>query len=295
MKHKLSESDLEYIGINQWFMKRDNRKPITQATERRVNEILDAGGFCSGLVREIWDGVRRGDRIYRNHLEGTGCRTSIKRLKDLGEELDAGGVQVDISHANEEALRLSLLTRSEHGELFFRYVSGPGLSHVVIKDLNELIKAITRIRDEREEARLNVLRSLNEMNEELNGLFDELVPAEGPAESVAGEIARAACRIGYRHLNDGDKIGERSGVETCHPAAGYLMETCGEWAGEILEAMYWTIDDAEYRNLLSELIESVVGYVRENPGLRTQANDQDSFKHSDPFEEEEDEEDWSLE
>ena len=35
-------------------------------------------------------------------------------------------------------------------------------------------------------------------------LFEELVPAEGPCETVAGELIRAISRIGYRDWNDGD-------------------------------------------------------------------------------------------
>ena len=37
--------------------------------------------------------------------------------------------------------------------------------------------------------------------ERLDALFDELVPYEGKAENLAGELVRAATRIGYRYYN----------------------------------------------------------------------------------------------
>lgn len=47
----------------------------------------------------------------------------------------------------------------------------------------------------------------NEVIISLNALADELVPLSGPANTVAGEIVRAICQIGYRWYNGGDRIG----------------------------------------------------------------------------------------
>lgn len=38
----------------------------------------------------------------------------------------------------------------------------------------------------------------------INELFEELVPPQGKADTVAGEIIRAVCRLHYRNWNDGD-------------------------------------------------------------------------------------------
>ena len=54
-------------------------------------------------------------------------------------------------------------------------------------------------------------------------LFEELVPAEGKADTVAGEIVRAINWIAYRNGNDGDRIGVGYGKETCNPPARYLQ------------------------------------------------------------------------
>ena len=41
----------------------------------------------------------------------------------------------------------------------------------------------------------------------VNTRFEELVPLEGKADTLAGEIVRAISRIGYRFYNDGDQVG----------------------------------------------------------------------------------------
>lgn len=61
----------------------------------------------------------------------------------------------------------------------------------------------------------------------IHALFEELVPASGKADTVAGEIIRAVSRIAYRNYNDGDHVGVGYGNETCNPAARYLGEVAG--------------------------------------------------------------------
>ena len=53
----------------------------------------------------------------------------------------------------------------------------------------------------------------------INALFEELVPASGKADTVAGEIIRAVSRIIYRNYNDGDHVGVGYGNETCNPVS----------------------------------------------------------------------------
>ena len=67
--------------------------------------------------------------------------------------------------------------------------------------------------------------TINEISaiDRLNSKFDDLVPASGKAPTVAGEIVRAVCRIGYRYLNDGDQIGIDYG-NACNAPARYLLD-----------------------------------------------------------------------
>ena len=60
-------------------------------------------------------------------------------------------------------------------------------------------------------------------HERINQLFEELVPASGKAENLAGELVRAMARIGYRWYNDGNQVGIGYGRETCNPAARFLI------------------------------------------------------------------------
>ena len=58
----------------------------------------------------------------------------------------------------------------------------------------------------------------------INALFGDLVPSSGKCDSLAGEMVRAAARIGYRFVNDGDQIGIGYGKETCNAAARFLIQ-----------------------------------------------------------------------
>lgn len=114
-------------------------------------------------------------------------------------------------------------------------------------------------------------------------MFDELVPAEGPAETVAGEIIRAANRLVYHALNDGDVFWDDYGIETVGPIYEYFTGL-SDYEFErndlysklitVLEAMRFThYDDNE--ELLQDFIDAVVALVEGCPTLKTIANDDD--------------------
>ncbi len=108
-------------------------------------------------------------------------------------------------------------------------------------------------------------------NEEaLNALFEELVPSYGKADSLAGEIVRAACRIGYRYFNDGDHVGVGYGNETCNAAARFLLKHTNKTVACFLEAMWGQTDEEAYEVMLDLLSEQVVKFVAEHPELRNQ-------------------------
>lgn len=138
--------------------------------------------------------------------------------------------------------------------------------------------------------------------ERINKLFEELVPMSGAAETVAGEIIRATCRIGYRWVNDGDQLGIGYGKETCNPAARYLGKTCDDnkIAAKLWDLMYDPIYDdsydGAYNQALDELNEAILAYIEEHPELKTMKNEDDFWNHRDPDEDvddyDEDEDDW---
>mgnify|MGYP000932109777 CR=1 FL=1 len=72
------------------------------------------------------------------------------------------------------------------------------------------------------EGKLNefVGKELEDRNEPL---YNELVPGQGDAETVEGEMLRAINRIVYRYYNDGDEYHTGYGTETAGPAHSFLV------------------------------------------------------------------------
>lgn len=108
-----------------------------------------------------------------------------------------------------------------------------------------------------------------EKTERIIELFEELVPSSGKAASVAGELVRAANRIGYRYLNDGDMIGVDYGNETCNAAARYIKAHTDEHIAKDVDGMWgWSGSDEAYEVLVDMLCEKVARYVDGHPELR---------------------------
>ena len=121
----------------------------------------------------------------------------------------------------------------------------------------------------------------NEVIISLNALADELVPLSGPANTVAGEIVRAICQIGYRWYNGGDRIGVGYGNQTCNPAARYLQAKAGS---EVEKAVMdvWNISpcsDLVYKHKLQELNKKVLETLNLLPELKEQPNSEDMWDY----------------
>lgn len=125
----------------------------------------------------------------------------------------------------------------------------------------------------------------------INTLFDELVPAKGKADTVAGEIIRAVSRISYRSYNDGDHVGVGYGNETCNPAARYLGEVAGSHVQQAVLDMWGIRDDCLYNKAVENLEEKVLAYLDEHPELKTTPNTEDMWDYIDRFEDRDDSED----
>lgn len=59
-----------------------------------------------------------------------------------------------------------------------------------------------------------------QLQKEYEALYDQLVPASGAADTIEGEVLRAASKIVYRHYNDGDEFNA--------PSFGQLEEFIGK-------------------------------------------------------------------
>ena len=134
----------------------------------------------------------------------------------------------------------------------------------------------------------------------INELFDELVPASGKADTVAGEIIRAVRRLGYRNYNDGDHIGVGYGNETCNAAARYLADVCEESVALMISRAWGIEDDQKYDLALGKVEEAVVDYLYDHPELEYAENTTDMFEYREPddadwFDDEDDDESFGHE
>ncbi len=104
-------------------------------------------------------------------------------------------------------------------------------------------------------------------SEIIEDLFEELVPTSGQSETVAGELVRAANRLGYRWYNDGDKCYSGYGIETCGNAINYLCEFLDDdynTSGNVEDAAAIDIDD-KYEEFLYKLYRDVVDFINTHP------------------------------
>ena len=110
---------------------------------------------------------------------------------------------------------------------------------------------------------------MTENDKKMEALFNELVPRIGKADTLAGEILRAAGRISYRWSNDGDQIGIGYGKETCNAAARFLL-IHGNKDIQILVTILWGLSDyTRYSDTLDQLIGKTVDYINNTPELRS--------------------------
>lgn len=133
--------------------------------------------------------------------------------------------------------------------------------------------------------------------EEFRKLFEEHVPMTGMADSLAGELVRAANRIEYRNWNDGDHIGVGYGNETCNAPARFLQTYGDENVASIVGKMWGVCGDALYDGLVEMLLDAVVGQIEKTPALfEVPAKDMWSFRKDEDYDyEDEDDEYWDDE
>lgn len=111
----------------------------------------------------------------------------------------------------------------------------------------------------------------------LDELFDEYVPARGIADTVGGEIVRAAERIIYRYFNDGDIVGWLYGNETTNGSDRFLVKHVPGYKSLV----GCTTDEEVYEVLLVRRADLIVGFLLDNPPIFAEPNSEDSRPCSD--------------
>ena len=121
-------------------------------------------------------------------------------------------------------------------------------------------------------------------------LFDALVPGSGHADSLGGELLRAAERIAYRYYNDGDMAGEGYGRETVNPAVRYMVfavrPTTSPLYGIVKDFYRFInygcdVNDKEYESMVMRLLRLTVIHIVENE-LWNVPNQHDMHDFKDP-------------
>jgi hypothetical protein len=115
--------------------------------------------------------------------------------------------------------------------------------------------------------------STNKYTKKFDKLFDKLVPREGKAKTVEGEIIRAAAKVGYRWNNDGDKFYFGYGAETAGASATYLLKCGIEGMAKLISGAsnlaHDKSSDAAYRKFIEAMAKLVVDYVESKDGKYT--------------------------
>ncbi len=110
---------------------------------------------------------------------------------------------------------------------------------------------------------------MNAVNEaKWDELFNELVPASGKCECVAGELIRAASKVYYRYYNDGDCVGRGYGKETCNPSARYIVKHGDPVVSSLANGLWNAWSSDAYEELLDKICESILEQIDKHPELR---------------------------
>lgn len=116
--------------------------------------------------------------------------------------------------------------------------------------------------------------------EKRNGeLYANLVPMTGKCDTLGGELLRAANRIAFRWLNDGDRAGVGYGRETVNPAVRFLSAVCDRERGlpiefekdvmimqNFVDAYVCILNDETYTHLVYTLVGDTIEAI-ERGGL----------------------------
>ena len=136
---------------------------------------------------------------------------------------------------------------------------------------------VAELKNKAEQA-LSDIASFDSWEDQLDAVHSIVVPNEGKADSLGGELVRAIVRIIYRDRNDGDKFFQGYGLETCGSSAMFLYNNGFDTQiDHIIEnARRYEDDDDAYSDAINKLGQLVLDRIQNEPDLLTTSNDVDS-------------------
>lgn len=133
----------------------------------------------------------------------------------------------------------------------------------------------------------------DQLEKRLEVLSKKLMPSEGEADTLEGEMIRAVNRIAYRYYNDGDVWYSGYGCETAGPCVEFL---CDAKVCPLASEMFKTItcvQNEAYEQMLCKMIEQVVEYVEGKNGQYTENVDRiDMLSYDSRYKEDNEDDDY---
>lgn len=139
-------------------------------------------------------------------------------------------------------------------------------------------------RQRRKDAKLKKLKAIASdsslsTEEQLEQLFDFLVPTEGESQYAGGELVRAISKILYRDMNDGDVFYEGYGIETCGDAVAFLCDKIPELEQDFEDIAFRNFTGDNYTKALNDIAEIVVRKIVDDPEAALEPNKDDYLSY----------------
>ena len=262
-------------------------------SNRKISLYINGEYICSSTqyssCKEFVDKVKDDGKIEYQGLKGKGTGKVTRELKD-GDKVTArisNSMKENKSLTEAPIINLSGDELNNPSEINFKKkIAKATAEEEAEKARKEKEARKAEVRKQYQGLLDKVSSMPNDEGDDFNrleALFEELVPGEGKAETVAGELLRATMRLIYRYYNDGDYFFMGYGLETAAPSASYLVERYDDIiynAQEIGERFANSFDtkslDREYEAFLREVSDKVVDDIIANPELIAEMNDTDS-------------------
>lgn len=132
-----------------------------------------------------------------------------------------------------------------------------------------------------------ISRPLKSADKKYDAFYKSLVPPEGPAKTLEGEVLRACGKLGYRWNNDGDRFYKGYGCKTAGPAATYLWKSGIPGLRELIDKAPCALPkrsseegrDQTYDEFINAVTSKVVAWIEAKNGRYT-PNDGDFLQTS---------------
>lgn len=238
------EIGIKTLGDMARFDREENREgDLLTALRRYRKELGDDFKIEERVLTEAEsDYIRIGSKIYPKDMSGARWRDALSAEEVSREAGELRGAEIAAEEEERRAAREA-------------------------EDKNNLKKQAERLLDDIRRKEVENRRSGGSYRDDLTAWFDVLVPANGKASTVAGELIRAMMRLEYRDYNDGDVFYEGYGLETAGPAAAYIMKVIPSLEKDFLEIADNAEEEEEYTSALRKIQDKLLDFLRDNSDL----------------------------